>query len=105
MPRPWLALAIVCGVVLAAMLIFTAAVGQTINPCVQDGLQRFERGLWANYGEHKIAEAVTRGGERLLIYVSDSGTWTMIAVNAEGVACLLTSGDGYTFIRGAGEAS
>ena len=88
-----------------AVLISTAAQALPPSPCIQDGLPGLERHLGSKYREHLIAEGVTTGGERLLIYVSADGTWTMIAVTANGLACLVSSGDGFTHSRRPGDPS
>ena len=103
MPRPWIGLAILLGVIAGIVAMCAGALAQT--PCIQDGLAGFERALRANHQEHKVAEAITGGGERILIFVSRDGTWTMIGVTVSGRACLLSAGDGFQFHRAPGEPS
>lgn len=90
---------------LLALLSVPADAQLVVNPCIQNGLAGFVDNLRARYREHKIAEAVTAGGERLVIFVSAAGTWTMLAVTGAGLACLLSAGDGFVFIRAPGEPS
>ncbi len=57
------------------------------------GLAEVLAGLAANYGEAAIWSGVLPNGQLLSITAkADGSTWTALAVNPDGMACLLSSG-------------
>lgn len=49
------------------------------------------------YGETKAASGVTTSGALFVVMVNENtGTWTLVSVDAEGgVVCMLAAGDGW----------
>lgn len=100
-------LAVIAGLFLVALVGVGYALAQPTQPfnCVPGGMEAFERNLRAKWREHLVIEALTAGGELFRVYVSAEGTWTLITLTPEGVACLRSAGDGFLFRRGQGEPS
>jgi hypothetical protein len=77
-------------VYLGGRALITAA-GAQANPCAykiqMEGL--FKK----KYQEVTVASGVARGGQTIIeIYVSPSGTFTIIESRADGIACFLATG-------------
>lgn len=51
--------------------------------------------LERKYGEHVVIEGVTKTGLVLIVYASNSGTWSVIMANPTGLTCMIASGVGY----------
>ena len=93
MPRPWLGLAIVSGVLLAVMLVYAAFAQDRPAHCA--GQATIAAHLELKYGERRIAMAVVNDSTLAEIYVSETGSWTLIYTMANGVSCLIISGRGW----------
>ena len=72
-----------------AALFATPASAQQCGVAVEMSKQ-----LNAKFGEVKVSEGMTAGGKSITqIWANmETGTWTVIALNASGYACLITSG-------------
>lgn len=67
------------------------AAGQA--PCGdRDG---FVAGLERQFGEHRSIEAVTSAGALMEVFVSGSGSWTILVTLPGGPSCLVASGTGW----------
>lgn len=52
--------------------------------------------LKADYGEHLVATGLAANHDLMHLYVAPgTGTWSLAALNASGVLCLLASGEGF----------
>lgn len=60
-----------------------------------DDRARIVNHLQQHYGEHTIAVAVLESGRLVQIMVGETGTFSVLIVQADGVACLVLSGDGW----------
>lgn len=79
---------------LAACVIWLASCVAALAAAPQcAGLAEVLAGLATNYGEATIWSGVLPNGQLLSIMAnSDGSTWTALAVNPDGMACLLSSG-------------
>ncbi|MEX2618383.1 MAG: hypothetical protein WD767_20045 [Alphaproteobacteria bacterium] len=59
----------------------------------------FVAGLERQFGEHRSIEAVTSAGALMEIFVSGSGSWTILVTLPGGPACLVASGTGWQPVR------
>ena len=53
------------------------------------------RRLAAGYGEHPVAAGVTRGGALIELYTSAEGSFSVVLVRPDGLACLMAVGEGW----------
>lgn len=51
--------------------------------------------LEKKYQEHVVTEGVTKTGLVLIVYASNSGTWSVIMANPLGLTCMIAAGIGY----------
>jgi len=82
----------------SSVLFLTAASAQQI-PC--GPYMDLLRWLEEKYGEKPIATAMTNGGARLEIVVSPSGSWSILSIRSDGLACLVANGSRWTAPPGA----
>jgi len=52
--------------------------------------------LASNFNEKPVGMGLANSGALVVIFVSPAGTWTAASVSAEGTACVLGVGDGWT---------
>jgi hypothetical protein len=52
--------------------------------------------LASNFNEKPIGMGLAETGALVVIFVSPAGTWTAASVSAEGTACVLGIGNGWT---------
>ena len=52
--------------------------------------------LASNFNEKPIGMGLAESGALVVIFVSPAGTWTAASVSAEGTACVLGVGNGWT---------
>jgi hypothetical protein len=52
--------------------------------------------LASNFNEKPVGMGLADSGALVVIFVSPAGTWTAASVSAEGTACVLGVGDGWT---------
>lgn len=62
----------------------------------------FVAGLERQFGEYRRIEAVTSAGALMEIFVSASGSWTVLVTLPGGPACLVASGTGWQAERNSG---
>lgn len=55
----------------------------------------FVAGLERQFGEHRSIEAVTSAGALMEVFVSGSGSWTILVTLPGGPSCLVASGEGW----------
>jgi hypothetical protein len=49
--------------------------------------------LDARFGEHPTSSGLADDGRMMQVFAStEAGTWTMVSVNADGMACVLATG-------------
>lgn len=54
------------------------------------------KNLWNGYKERSVATGITSGGSIIELFQSNLGvTWTLLIVNTDGMACVLSSGDSW----------
>lgn len=64
-------------------------------PCAP--LAEIARALAQDHDERPIGAGVVRGGERIAeLFASPAGTWTLVIVRTDGLACLALSGTDWT---------
>lgn len=54
--------------------------------------------LHQDYRETKKAIGLTEGGHLVEVFAGESGTWTILLVTPEGVACSLTAGKNWEWV-------
>lgn len=95
-----LAVNVAKGLALAAALTATdpAPPGTALTPVCQS-LVLHDRMLNSRFGETVLQAGKMRFGQYMLFYLNrDTRTWTMLAVNARGWACVIATGrDFYQF--------
>ena len=64
--------------------------------CLQDGLYHLEERLETRYGEHLEYVGVLQNGSMFRLYVGKEGTFTVIIVLPNNLACMFLAGDGWT---------
>ena len=52
--------------------------------------------LASNFNEKPLGMGLSDSGALVVIFASPAGTWTAASVSAEGSACILGAGDGWT---------
>jgi hypothetical protein len=52
--------------------------------------------LASNFNEKPMGMGLANSGALVVIFASPAGTWTAASVSAEGSACVLGAGDGWT---------
>lgn len=53
--------------------------------------------LGQNFGEQAMGRGLAAGGQAIIeLFVSRSGTWTVIVTDTRGVSCLVASGEGWS---------
>ena len=75
----------------AGMALPMPAAGQALCAS-RDG---FIAGLEQQFGEYRRIQAVTTAGALMEIFVSDSGSWTILVTLPGGPACLVAAGQGW----------
>lgn len=53
--------------------------------------------LEAEFGERSIGVGATPSGNVVELTVSPEGSWSLIMTNGKGIACLIGTGDGWTW--------
>jgi len=89
------AIIVAIAVVMAGMALPIPASSQALCGS-RDG---FVAGLDQQFGEHRSIEAVTSAGALMEIFVSGSGSWTVLVTLPGGPACLVASGTGWQPVR------
>lgn len=52
--------------------------------------------LKQHYGEQKVGLGIGPGGQSVLeLFVSETGTWTVLVTRPNGLSCITMSGDGW----------
>lgn len=96
--RPWVAYSL--GVV-AVLLLAVFALTLTYYPANSQALCApfavMKARLAERHHEHEAATAIVSQRQILVLFLGDRGkTWTLVAVNTEGIACLMGSGIDWT---------
>ena len=79
----------------AALIVVTvtASADATARHCAErDTLGGF---LERTYHEHRDALGVTPSGHLVELFVSDKGSWTLVLSMANGISCIISSGQGW----------
>lgn len=79
---------------LAAALIVLAAPA-IAGPCIphEQAIQR----LAQQYGEHQVGIGLGASGRTVVeLFVSESGTWTVLITQTNGISCISASGDNWS---------
>lgn len=79
----------------AATTNFSAANAQNMSVCLPhaDAVSK----LKATYEEQKIGLGLgQRGSSVVELFVSDTGTWTVLVTKTNGMSCIAASGDNWT---------
>lgn len=77
--------------IFSACLLAPPALAQTCAP--YDGVSA---ALGSAYGETLQSRALSRAGYMLEVWANvETGTWTVLAVNADMIACSLDDGEGF----------
>ena len=82
-------------IVAAALIVvpLTASAEATVRHCAErDTLGGF---LERTYHEHRDALGVTPSGHLVELFVSDKGSWTLVLSMANGISCIISSGQGW----------
>ena len=83
----------VLGLIVLAIQVLPAAAANNCFP--RNAL--VER-LASKYGETQSAVGQVSGNVVVEVFISASGTWSMLATTADGQSCLLISGRGWTAV-------
>jgi hypothetical protein len=86
----------------AALCLCTAAASasaSTAPPC--GPWDRFVAVLAEDYDEAPFWIGAAPGGAALAVFVSAAGTWSVLRVDAAGLACMMASGDGWAPVAAA----
>lgn len=78
-----------------ALLAFPASASDNCSP----DIKVTSKVLLEKYGEQPIAAGILTETLMLQIFVSETGSFTVIAVSANGTACLVASGENLTFLK------
>jgi len=54
--------------------------------------------LAQNYAESREMVALSADGLMVEVFASESGSWTLIATNAQGISCLVGAGEAYQYV-------
>ena len=82
-------------VLMAVTANFNVANAQNMSVCLPhaDAVSK----LKASYDEQKIGLGLgQRGSSVVELYVSDTGTWTVLITRTNGMSCIAASGDNWT---------
>lgn len=86
----WYVLSVLALSVFVVLLGCAPAPAQSATPCAPR--DRIVERLAQGYDEVQNATAIAANGAALELWVSGVGTWTIIVVRTDGLACLLASG-------------
>jgi len=75
----------------AVLILPFSVAGQTMCGGYETITERLRQG----FGEHRRVEAVTANGGLMEIFVSDSGSWTILVTLPGGPSCPVASGEGW----------
>jgi hypothetical protein len=81
------------------MLISAVALGALAAPALAAQCaprEEIAKTLATNFNEKPMGMGLADSGSLVVIFTSPSGTWTAASVSAEGTACVLGVGDGWT---------
>jgi hypothetical protein len=101
---------------LAAVFVLTLSVGAaaqqppnphrqapTSSPCgARDTVVKM---LKENFGERAMAHGIAHSGTLAEVFISPSGTWTIIATSPTGVSCMIGSGESWKTTLAADETT
>jgi hypothetical protein len=81
---------------LVAALLALAAAPATAQACLprDDLIEALE----GTYAEHLRMQALTTGGRLVEMYLAPSGSWTIVLVRPDGMACPVMSGQGVEMV-------
>lgn len=92
MPRPWLGIAMVCGVLLAALCIWCKTARGEDQKTLCADRTTVVRNLEAKHGEHLAYQATLNDSMIAEVFVSPSGNWTLLYSISNGLTCFIVSG-------------
>ena len=82
---------------MAMLLMSTAATAQTL--CATRYV--VVAALAEKYSETRKTIAIGRNGEMVETFASNSGSWSVIVTNGDGVSCLVASGESFEVVADA----
>lgn len=82
---------------IVAAALFVATVTASADAAVRHCAERDTLGgfLEQTYHEHRDALGVTPSGHLVELFVSDRGSWTLVLSMANGISCIISSGQGW----------
>ncbi|MDJ0686441.1 MAG: hypothetical protein QNJ84_17280 [Alphaproteobacteria bacterium] len=92
-PRRFWKIAMIAAAALGAafLLLIGAVHAQTVCDSHSAVIEKLEN----TYRETRAGVGLASNGAVAQLYVSESGSWTMLLTNARGVACLIAAGQGW----------
>lgn len=96
-----------CAVALAALaviLAWPALAGAQVGPCLPraDAIAKLQR----QYREQQVGIGVASSGSLVIeLFVSDSGSWTILMTRADGISCVAAVGENWAAIAAGLESS
>lgn len=85
-------------IALALSLTFGLIGHAQARPGVCGGYAEIKAGLAEEYQEVPRVVGVDSQGNMFLVVASKAGSWTLVRVNGQGIACLAIAGDGFTIV-------
>ena len=82
----------------AFAVLFYALPASASDNCSPD-IKVTSKVLLEKYGEQPIAAGILTETLMLQIFASETGSFTVVAVSANGTACLVASGENLTFLK------
>lgn len=80
----------------ALLLAVTASAdAQAMGPCLPHGQAVTKLGQ--QYGEHQVGIGIgSKGSSVIELFVAESGTWTILMTQTNGMSCITASGDNWS---------
>lgn len=83
------------GAAIAVVLIPTALPVRAQAPAICAERQAIAESLERGYAETLVAKGLTAGGMLIEVFAAPSGSFTVLATRPDGLACVLSTGEGW----------
>ena len=83
----------------AVALIIILSASPALAQATCGALDVVRQALLDGYGEKPAMRGITAGGNVVEILMSATGSWTMLHVQPNGVACLMAAGEGWEKVK------
>lgn len=102
-PTTIMGIATVLGAAAIIIMVIVAILGTAGNAAQAqtscDAHSTMVEKLEGNYQEVQAGLGLATNGALVQLYVSESGSWTMLLTNARGVACLIAAGHNWEIVK------